>query len=270
MNKVFKTTLLLLIIMGHAAFVNAQEMKMGEVIIISTSAIKPGIGQEQFKLYIHELMRIRGHEKTGTGLHLFRADRGNKNGELLLVYEADNTLERKSLPVNSPFTQKPAANSESKLSDFLTDPGAYVEYHLIGTDQFKPLPSAGILGVHKIQVQPEKAEAFEKFVQEKLNPTAGHLLPDIHLMYYKAVAGSEGYKNEGVYMLIFAIESVAARDKYWPAGAPETEALKQAFSPLNDLAVELSSYLVEGSYLEPGKGAAAYFESLQWTDFIHQ
>ena len=101
---------------------------------------------------------------------------------------------------------------------------------------------------------------------EKLHPAVGQLLPDMQLLYYKAVAG----ENAGSYITIFAIESVAARDKYWPSGAPETELLKQAFRPLNGLAAELGSYLVEGSYLEPKGGAAAYFESHEWTDFIHQ
>jgi len=35
------------------------------------------------------------------------------------------------------------------------------------------------------------------------------------------------------------------------------------------LGKELGNYLVEGSYLEPSSGgAAAFFESKEWTDFI--
>jgi len=40
---------------------------------------------------------------------------------------------------------------------------------------------------------------------------------------------------------------------------------------LNDLAAELGTYLVEGSFLAPGGGgdsAAAYWESKEWTDFV--
>jgi hypothetical protein len=47
------------------------------------------------------------------------------------------------------------------------------------------------------------------------------------------------------------------------------EATKAAFKPLNALARELGSNLVLGSYLEPTSGgAAAYYESLVWTDFV--
>jgi hypothetical protein len=44
-----------------------------------------------------------------------------------------------------------------------------------------------------------------------------------------------------------AIESIAARDQYWPARKPETELLKIAFLPLQPLALELKNYLVPGN-----------------------
>jgi hypothetical protein len=99
-----------------------------------------------------------------------------------------------------------------------------------------------------------------------MHPAVGHLLPDMQLLTYKAVDGV----GEGNYITVFAIASVAARDKYWPAGKPETDILKQAFMPHKELARNLSDYLVKGSYLEPPGGAAAIFESHEWTDFIFQ
>jgi hypothetical protein len=173
------------------------------------------------------------------------------------------------LPEGSPFDESlnSTTNTESKnLADFLKNPRAYTEYQLIGAENFKSLPVAGILGIHYIKVKPERSADFEKFVVDKLHPAVGKLFPDMQLLYYKAVAGD----NKGDYITIFTIESVAARDKYWPAGAPETEVLKKGFLPLKGLAVQLGDYLVEGSYLKPESGgAAAYFESIKWTDFVY-
>ena len=113
-------------------------------------------------------------------------------------------------------------------ADFLSNPNAYTEYSLIGAENFKSLPVAGILGIHYIKVKPERSAEFEKLVIEKLHPAVGQLFPDMQLLYYKAVAGD----NKGEYITIFTIESTAARDKYWPSGAPETEVLKKGFRSL--------------------------------------
>ena len=90
------------------------------------------------------------------------------------------------------------------------------------------------------------------------------------MLYYKANAGEIKPAAELTYITIFTIQSPDARHKYWPEGAPETEILKQAYKPFTGLATSLADYLVEGSYLLPGNGAAAIFESRKWTDFIHQ
>jgi hypothetical protein len=235
-------------------------MKLGEVIIVSTSTLKKDVKAETFQSNVTKVIAPSWNKgKSGVSMHLFRADRGNRKGEFLLVCGATKLSDRNTLSPGSPFTN-------NLLSDFLSNPDSYTEYHLIGAEKFKSLNTVGILGIHYIKVKQDRSTDFEKFVIEKLHPAVGQLLPDMQLLYYKAVAG----ENAGSYITIFAIESVAARDKYWPSGAPETELLKQAFRPLNGLAAELGAYLVEGSYLEPKGGAAAYFESHEWTDFIHQ
>jgi hypothetical protein len=87
----------------------------------------------------------------------------------------------------------------------------------------------------------------------------------MQLIYYKAVAGD----NSSSYITVFALESTAARHKYWPEGAPETEELKAAFRPYNEVARRLEPYLVEGSYLAADSGGgAAIYESREWTDFV--
>ena len=256
MNTVIKSTLSLLAIMAPYGVTHAQGMKMGEEIIVNNVALKKDVNPDTFQdFFTKEIAPSWNKGKTGVNKYLFRADRGKQKGEFLFASMADkNTMSQ-----GSPF-------NDARLADYLSNPASYTGYQLIGAEKFNTMRSVGILGIHYIKVKPGRSKEFEKFVIEKLHPAVGELLPDMQLLYYKAVAG----ENAGTYITIFAIESTAARDKYWPLGAPETEILKQAFRPLNNLAVELGSYLVEGSFLEPGKGAAAYFESKEWTDFIHQ
>jgi hypothetical protein len=185
----------------------------------------------------------------------------------LVAFTAKTAADREAFASGSPFTDEVLAVSSRRCSDFLENTHVYTEYRLIGADKFNSLPVAGILGIHYIKVKKERSAEFEKFVVEKLHPAVGNVLPDMQLLYYKATAGDQ----VGTYITIFAITSVAARDKYWPAGAPETKILKDAFRPHQGLGKELGHYLVEGSYLEPSSGgAAAYFESKEWTDFIDQ
>ena len=248
MIRPFKRIFSLIVIMGITHLTLAQGMKMGEVIFMSNPGLKNDLKPEALQDYIND--EIKPAWKPWVTTHLFRADRGEQKGEYLLVCSLAKAKDRDALPDGSPFKEN-----------------AYTEYRLIGGDKLKSLPVAGILGTHFMKVKPERSVEFEKFVVEKLHPSLAQLLPDMGLLYYKAVAG----ENSGAYVTIFAIQSPAARDKYWPSGAPETEVLKQTFRPLKEVAVQLGSYLLEDSYLKPDSGgAAAYFESVRWTDFIHQ
>jgi hypothetical protein len=241
-------------------------MKLGEVVIVSTSALKKNSNAETFKSYVNnDVTQKVKKDKPSVTIHAFKADRGKRKGDLLLVFGADKPTERESFATGSPFRNEVIGASGKKPSDFLSNTHTYTEYRLIGADKFTTRPDIGILGIHYIKVKKEKAAEFEKFVVEKLHPAVGNVLPDMHLMYYKAVAGA----NPASYITIFAITSVDARHKYWPEGAPETKPLKDAFKPFEGLAKELGAFLVEGSYLEVGKGGAAIFESKEWTDFIY-
>ncbi len=251
MNNKLMIGLPLMAILGLAGTVRSQSMKIGEWLILRHAALKKDVTQQSFQQYFKNELAPSWNKK-GTSIFLFEADRGDRKGELLLVFPTNQEGEREKLPTTG-------------LSAFLTNPDAYTEYRLIGAEKFIPQPTAGILGIHYIKVKKDSIASFEKFVIEKLNPAVGHLLPDLQLLYFKAIAGDKA----GTYLTIFVLRSTAARDKYWPAGAPETEALKEAFRPLKGLAKELGSYLVEDSYLKPESGgAAAYFESLEWTDFV--
>jgi hypothetical protein len=243
-----------------------QGMKLGEVLVVSTSAMKKNSNAEAFKSYINsDVTQKIKKSNPSVSIHVFHADRGKRKGELLLVFGAEKSSERESFSAGSPFRDEIIGTSGKKPSDFIGKTHTYTEYRLIGADKFKTRPDIGILGIHYIKVKKEKAAEFEKLVIEKLHPAVGNVLPDMHLMYYKAVAGD----NIASYITIFAITSVDARHKYWPEGAPETQPLKDAFKPFEGLGKELSTYLVDGSYLEVGKGGAAIFESKEWTDFIY-
>lgn len=235
----------------------AQGMKMAERMIISHPILKKETKPEVFQSHlINNLVPAWNVVHPKENIHSFRADRGAGKGQFLIA--AGVSLDG--------FDVK---RLSWVLADFVSNPESFIEYQLIGANHFKSLPMAGILGIHYIQVRPDRAADFEKFVVDKLHPALGQLLPDMQMLYYKAIAGESKLPSEHNYLTIFTIESPDARHKYWPEGAPETEVLKQAFKPFTGLATSLADYLVEGSYLLPGNGAAAIFESRKWTDFIH-
>lgn len=130
------------------------------------------------------------------------------------------------------------------------------QYQLVGAQGLGTLPTVDVLGVHYFKVRPDRADAFDKFVAEKLNPAVGNLRPDLRFLYYKSPEG---------YISIIAITK-ASRDKYWPSGA-DSDDLKAAFTPaIKVLATELQPYLVDGSF---GTGmAAAVYESKEWADWF--
>ena len=165
--------------------------------------------------------------------HALQADRGNRKGQYLLV-----------------STEAATAGAQSS------------EYHLLAPDKVGALPDVDVLGIHYIKVRPDRREAFERFVAEKIHPAVGSLRPDLRLLYYKAVRGPDA----GNYITVFALTR-ASRDKYWPGGS-DSDDLRAAFKPVQGLTTELITYLVDGSALTDPKFAAAVYESREWSDFV--
>jgi hypothetical protein len=163
--------------------------------------------------------------------HAFQADRGNRKGQYLVV------------SVTAPGPQSS-------------------EYHLLSPDKVGALPEVDVLGIHYIKVRPDRRDAFERFVSEKIHPAVGNLRPDLRLLYYQAVGGPDA----GNYITIFALTR-ESRDNYWPGGS-DSDVLRAAFKPVQALTTELSTYLVEGSALMDPKFAAAVYESREWSDFV--
>lgn len=268
--KGYKTILLLVALVTYGVGAYAQGVRLGEVVLISTSPLKKDVDPASFQSFmVEELIPAWNDGSSGTTLYLLKADRGDRKGEFLNVCVAAKPQDRKELLAGSPFTDKAVSSVAgpltNRMANFLSEPEAYTEYQLIGADQFTSLPVVDLLGIHYIKVKPERAKDFEKLVREKLHPTVGNLVHDMNLLYYKGVAG----ESKGTFITIFAITSVSARERFWPTGGNEQEVVKQLFGPHKELAGELGNYLVEDSFLAPESGgAAAFFESREWTDYV--
>lgn len=247
----------------------AQSIQLSEVIMLCNSSLKENSDPQAFQSYmLEEFIPAWNSASNGSAMYLLKSDRGDKNGEYLtacVVQEnAGNNLSGQNV-----FADQVISSNLSGLSDlpsqYLSDPGSYTEYQLIGAENFEQLPKVDLLGIHYLKIKSERAKEFEKLVVDKLHPTVGDLVFDMNLLYYKATNGQQG----GSYITIYAIESVEARERFWPTGGEEQDIVKQLFRPYRQLALELSSYLVEDSYLGPESGGgAAYFESLEWTDYV--
>ena len=78
---------------------------------------------------------------------------------------------------------------------------------------------AKVVGIHHLELQPGvNAEDFERFVAEEVYPATAQ--QDLTLSVLKGERG----ERVGKYLLMFEIESVAARDRYWPASGEPSEA----------------------------------------------
>jgi hypothetical protein len=221
-------SVLVAIAAAHAA---DQTMQLGEVLVL-------------------EMVDNDSDAGAGNGLHLFKADRGSRKGRQVLVSTAGT------------MRQLPASAGQRRL---VSPPGSErrFEYHLLSPDKVGALPAVDVLGIHDVKVRPERRDAFERFISQRVHPLVGNLRPDLRILYYKRVRGGEA----GDYMALFAL-TTASRDKYWPRGA-DSDLLRAAFSPeVRAVAKELSTYLVEGSYAADPKLAAAVYESREWTDFV--
>jgi hypothetical protein len=268
--NIYKITFVLIALIGIGLIAKGQGIPLGEKILASTSPLKKDIDPEVFKVYMQtELIPAWNRSSTGTTMYLLKADRGDRNGEYLPICISPDKEAPGVSENGSPFSDKSVTSLKGSLSKkpsaFLENPDAYTEYHLIGGDRVSPLPTVEILGIHYLKVKPELAKDFERLVIEKLHPSVGKLVHDMNLLYYKAVDG----QDKGSFITIYAIESIAARERFWPTGGQEQDIVKQLFGSHKDLAKELGSYMIEDSYLKPESGGgAAYFESLEWTDFV--
>jgi hypothetical protein len=180
-----------------------------------------------------------GKPRPASNAYLLQADRGSRKGQFLEVRTTD-----------------------AKSGAAAGLPTGSTGYQLIAPEKAGPLPEVNVLGIHYIKVRPDRSEAFERFVRDTIHPAVANLRPDLRLLYYKAVRGTE----TGSYIALFALTR-ESRDKYWPGGS-DSDDLRAAFKPVQQHTKELGTYFVEGSALTDPKFAAAVYESREWTDFV--
>ena len=265
MKFLLKFTLTIAAMLLAAGLAIAQNFKLGEVLFLSTSPMEQGADAGAFAAYIDKQAESWNKAFPQTTLKVMNADRGGKNGHSMLVCTAAQIKDRKALPPGSPFAAAQLTSGYQTLGSFLENPASYSEYQLLAPEKIKSMPKLGILGIHYIKVKPAMAKDFEKLVKDKLHTAVGHVMPEMQLLYYKAVAG----EHPGTYITVFAITSYDARESMWPTGGAEQDIVKTTFGPLKDLGKELATYFEEDSYLGPESGGgAAYWESREWTDYL--
>ena len=73
-----------------------------------------------------------------------------------------------------------------------------------------------VLGIHSLVLKPDVALAeFERFVAEEWAPAFADVYPGVHPQVFKGERGNA----PGTYLLVFEVESIKARDHYFPAPA---------------------------------------------------
>lgn len=240
----------------------AQPMQLGEWLFLAGPIPGEGVDAQGFEARLNgPVDRAWLAGTPSLDLHLFKGDRGEHEGSYLISWSSETS---DGNAVWQAVSNPPQAQRDA-LAAFGVDEPAVAGYRLIGADAYGPLPQVGILGVHVLHVKPDRAKAFDAFVEKTLHPAFATSLPGMPLLYYKGAHGSARASA----LLIWAIASDEAREAYFPAGKPETDALRAVFSKLKEVGQELVTYLEEGTWLDPSTGAiAAYFESLEWTDYM--
>ncbi|HXW08784.1 MAG TPA: hypothetical protein VD833_26370 [Vicinamibacterales bacterium] len=245
-------------------------MQLGEVLVVQLLELEPDVDARAWERFVtSELARAWTAGLPGTELHLFMGDRGARKGRYALVWTIETVARREAgghpdsrAPFGWDLLERARKAGPARFMDAIAGTGAGAEYHLIEPESVGPLPQVEVLGIHYLKVRPDRRDAFERFVRATLHPAVGNLRPDLRILYYKAVRGDQTSSD----IALFAL-TVASRDKYWPGGADSDE-LRAAFTPVQALTGELSTYLVEGSYLSDPKFAAAVYESREWADFV--
>lgn len=251
--------------------VEAQTMTLGQVMVFYIPAIRAGADTKAFEAHLNgHILPMWNKATPGMVARLVRKDRGNRDGQYMVVWTTDTIARHKSyasatgdFPFSPAITTKAGGDFRPMLAPFVTGE-TFVEYHLVAPQTLTmPLPEVDVLGLHYTRVRPDRQEAFDKFVADKLHPGVGNLRPDLRLLYYKPVRGAE----PGAYVTNFALTQ-GSRDKYWPKGA-DSDVLKATFAPpIKALAEELRGYLVEGAYNGTPTLAAAVYEAKEWADWV--
>ncbi len=269
MHRIVAVLLALPTLLMMASASDAQTMKLGQVLVFYIPEMRQGADTKAFESHLTGHVLPAWNKATpGMVARLVRKDRGNRQGQYMIVWTTDTVARHKEyaspsgdFPFSTALTSK-AGDFRPMIAPYVNGPGRYVEYHLVAPQAVSTaLPEVDVLGLHYARVRPDRREAFDTFVAGKLHPAVGSLRPDLRLLYYRPVRGDE----PGSYVTVFALTQ-ASRDKYWPKGA-DSDVLRATFTPeIKALAEELRTYLVDGAYAT-GNLAAAIYESKEWADW---
>jgi hypothetical protein len=230
---------------------HAQTMRLGEVLVFNVPDLKPDADAKAFESHVaNQIASMWTKIAPGIGLSLVRKDRGPHPGRYLLAWSMDSARR-----------QTYTGEFQPDLTPFVGRAGHLFEYQLVAPEKAGALPEVDVLGIHYIKVRPDRRDAFDRFIANTLHPAVANLRPDLRLLYYKPLRGTDA----GNYITIFALTR-QSRDKYWPKGK-DSQDLIDAFQPVQALTDELKTYLVDGSYAT-GNLAAAVYESREWADWI--
>jgi hypothetical protein len=252
-----------------ATVMQTTTMKLGQVLVLHVLDLKADADTKALeRVVLGDVAPAWKKGAPGVELHLLRADRGGRKGQYALLWTIDTRSRWAGYAppsgnaLFSPELVAKVGDFQAALGAFVSGAGQHHEYQLLSPEKVGILPEVGVLGIHYTRVYADRREAFERFVSDAVHPAVANLRPDLRLLYYKAVRGPDA----GNYIALFAL-TTASRDKYWPGGSDSDE-LRAAFKPVQALTRELSTYLVEGSYLADPKFAAAVYESREWADFV--
>jgi hypothetical protein len=94
-----------------------------------------------------------------------------------------------------------------------------------------------VFGLHEIELQPGvEPEEYERFFAEELAPT-----PELPGWKTHLLKGDRGART-GKYLVLFEIESLEARDRYFPAPGEESEEFTRFFEQHPEAAAAMEKW----------------------------
>ncbi|MGD8898168.1 MAG: DUF5916 domain-containing protein [Acidobacteriota bacterium] len=227
--------------------VGAQDgnYRLGQVIGLRYFKITKGDPEAYARLVQKVTYPFYDRHVPGVDWVLMKGDRGEHDGDFAYFFNFVD-LERRNLYFPDLEGPRPewdavvekwdATVGRDAFRDFELDDEWMGDYVLLGAETVKEMPWLDLLGIHHIQVKLGQEEAFERFVTERWNPNAH--LPGWWVLIYKP---DRGPRRE--YLLIFAFEDRALRDRYFPTPGERSEEGRRALLPLEPLWAEMNAYL---------------------------
>lgn len=234
-----------LVVAGPPSFGQAEpdhgstktEFRLGKILALRYYTMPEEKQVQLERLFSDVGYRFWDHHVEGADALLFKADRGDRRGEYLLIenFESMEARARYFPQEEGPFpawdevmeiwTQEYGSRFEGLDMENEDWAGDYV---LLGEAAWEVPPAIELLGIHHFPVKEGMNEAFERFVVDEWMPNAR--VGEGWVLVFKADRG----RDRGGYVLVYVPDSVEIRDRYWPGGQDSEEAIR-AFAPVAGL-----------------------------------